>query len=219
MKNVLNISYFNEIVKGIKGMKSDLVCINSGLLIGTDNTMSNLKIYNTNIFIPLTDCTLIVKELSSEFYANITDTEIVFDFDEGKLYCPNNKSYADNRINTMMTDSTITDMIMYRYSKLINTIHNPCIKIVDYGDITNDEYFQQYKDLKAAEGARLYLPNGNEEYGMYLYNGAIPLNKSDKVSLCFYDEGQTFISKFTVYKKKLNPIDVYFKFVKLNNMR
>lgn len=214
MKNVLPISYFNEIVNGIKGMKADLVCIYGGLLIGTDNTMSNLKIYKLNTDIPITPCTLITKELSSEFYANITDTEIIFDFEECKLYCPNNKSYADNRINPMM-DLIATDMIINRYNNLCGIMYNRLIKIVDYGDITNDEHFQQYRELKAADGARLYLPNGNEEYGMYLYSGALPLNKADKISVCFYDEGNTFIAKFTIYKKKLNPIEVYFKFVKL----
>ena len=214
MKNILNISYFNEIVKGIKAMKCDFVCIYKDLLLGTDNTSSNLKIYKLNTLIPLTPTVLIVKELSSEFYNNITDTEIIFDFDECKLYCPNNKSYADSRINSMI-NLDLTLKILKMYDNIRLSIMNPMSNIIDFEDITNDEYFQQYKELRSIDGAQLYIPKGNSEYGMYLYSGALPFNKSDKVNLICYNEGNIFISKFTVFKKKLNPIDIYFKFVKI----
>lgn len=213
MQNIIGISDFNEIVNGLKGMKADFVCVNGNLLIGTDTTNTYIKTYKMNTIIPISPFTLCTKELSSEFYANITDTSIIINFDTGKLYCPNNTLFADSRTNRMITDNLFTNNILYRYNNLEleknNSYH------IEYGEITNDESFQLYKALKSADGTYLYNPKDTILYQMYLYNGAIPVNKMDKVFLEIYDYPKIFISKFIVYKKKLNPIEVYFKFVKL----
>lgn len=215
MINIINISNFNEIVAGIKALKADLVCIYGDILIGTDNTKTNIKIYKMNTPIPLTPVTIITKELSTGFFSNITDTNIIFDFGQRKIYCPNNKSYAEE--SNIMLDLNMAKNLIIRYNNLMESLYR-CNNVINYKEITNDEYFQPYKLLKAADGAQLYNPNGNIDHGMYLYSGAIPLNKSDKVELKIYEHGDTFISNFTVYKKKLNPINIYFRFIKLNKM-
>ena len=61
----------------------------------------------------------------------------------------------------------------------------------------------------------MYTPKGNQLYGMFLYSGAIPMVKADKLGLIIYDLGNTFIANYIISKKKLNPINVYFRFVKL----
>lgn len=212
MKNIIKISEFNEIVNGIKAMKADYVCIYGDLLIGTDYTMSSLKLYKMNTTIPIQPFTMIPKELSSKFFANITDTDIVIDNDESKIYCPNNKAYA-NEANPMI-DNNMTNSIINIYFRLIDSI-NKVYYTKSFGCIDNDPGFQKTREIKAADGAILYEPNGNISYGMYIYSGAIPMNKADSTSLDVYDQGLTFISKFTVYKKKLNPVEVYFRFSKL----
>ena len=92
MKYIINISEFNEIVNGIKGMKADLVCVSGNTLYATDNNFTILKEYVVNVHIPVEPFTIITKTLSSEFYNNITDTNIVIDTDINKIYCPNNTS-------------------------------------------------------------------------------------------------------------------------------
>lgn len=215
MINIINISYFNEITTGIKALKSDIVCIYGDKLIGTDNTNTNIKVYKMNLEVPLAPVSIITKELSSEFFSNITDTEIIFDFDQCKIYCPNNKSYADN--SKPILNTIITPNLVYRYNNL-NLELGEAMSVIDIGSIDNDSNFDYIKSLKAADGAKLYCPFGDDAYGMYLYSGALPLTKSDKVDLKIYNYGITFIGNFTVYKKKLNPINVYFKFVKMNKM-
>lgn len=216
MKNILRISDFNEIVKGIKAMKSDLVCVYKNQLIGVDNTMSVMKIYNMSKEIPIEPFTIITKTLSSEFYSNITDTEIVIDTDNCNIYCPNNVSYAENKI---MINLFVTNNIINRYLSISGSIvYSFSNNLIEFGDITNDLNFDIIRNLKAADGARLYCPNGNKEYGMYLYNGALPINKSDKIYLNIYDQGTIFISVFIIDKKKVGKVTVIFKFIKLNEL-
>lgn len=212
MKYIIKIDAFNEIVNGTKAMKADYICVYNDLLIGTDYTMSSIKTYRMNASIPLNPFTIIPKEFSSKFFANITDTDIVIDTDESKIYCPNNKTYADE--SNPMIDNSITNNIIDIYYRLMNTI-NQVYYIKSFGCIDSDPGFQKIRDLRAADGAILYEPNENISYGMYLYSGSIPVNKSDSTSLQIYDQGLTFISKFTVYKKKLNPVDIYFRFSKV----
>lgn len=213
MQNIISISDFNEIVNGVKGMKADLVGVYGNMLIGTDNSTTILKTYQMNTTIPCNPFTIYSKELSAEFFANITDTNIIIDFNKCKIYCPNNTTFIDSKPNPMIENGYITNSIFSRYKNL--QTEKIKYNIYQYGEITNEENFQKYKLLKTADGTYLYIPDNNLIHGMYLYNGAIPVNKMDKVELEVYDNSNIFISKFTVYKKKLNPIDVYFKFLKL----
>ncbi len=61
MINIINISNFNEIVAGIKALKADLVCIYGDILIGTDNTKTNIKIYKMNTPIPFISIRILFK--------------------------------------------------------------------------------------------------------------------------------------------------------------
>lgn len=214
MKYIISISDFNEIVNGIKGMKADLVKVSGKFLYGTDNGCITLKTYNMNNQVPVEDFTIITKTLSKEFFNNLTDVNVVIDTDINKIYCPNNESYAENL--PQMIDNSFNNTIQGIVDRLNHTIALNCNTIVDIGDITNDEGFLKLREIKAADGAILYNPDN--VYGMYLYSGALPVTKSDKVYLKVYDTGNTFISNFSIIKKKLNPINVYFNFVKLNNM-
>lgn len=216
MNALIDIKYFNEIVKGIKAMKSDLVCINNNVLIGTDNTNVNLKVYTLDFSISLpSPICIITKELKSDFYSNITDTVLVFDYKEGKIYCPNNKTYAETANVMFVTD--IAPNLISRYNNLVNNIiYNDNIKFIDFGNVTDHDFFKEYNSLKSSDGAKLYIPNNCEKYSMYLYKGALPINKSDYIEMGIFDEGETFITRFTIFKKKLKPIYVYFKYVKLS---
>lgn len=212
MKSMINISDFNEIMSGIKAMKADLVTVYNNLLIGVDKTMSNMKVYSMSKIIPVPVFTIITKELSSKFFSNIIDTNIIIDMDENKIYCPNNKSYADET-NQMIT-SIYNNQILSIYQRVCSNINNS-ITVRFFGDITDDENFQIIKNMKSSDGAILYAPKEDNMYGMYLYSGSIPANKNDKIDLEIYDSGDTFIAKFVVYKKKLNPVSVYFRFIKM----
>lgn len=212
MKFIINISDFNEIVKGIKAMKANLVMVDCDTLYGIDNNCTILKIYKMNTPIPAEKFIIITKTLNTEFYNNLTDVDIIIDLDINKIYCPNNKSYIEDK--PMMIDNSNINKILSMYYNLFCDTSNS--EIIAFNDITDDENFIKIRNIKSAEGAKLYYPKNNINYAMYLYNGAIPMVKADKISLIIYDSGKTFISNFIIYKKKSNPVNLYFKFVKLN---
>ena len=70
----------------------------------------------------------------------------------------------------------------------------------------------KYLDI---DGITYYIPQRVDVTSNIKITG----NKNDILSLAIYDSGSTFISEFTVYKKKLNPIKVYFRFAKLRQSR
>lgn len=217
MNNIINISDFNEIVKGIKVMKADLIYVKGPILYGTDNNFFTLKMYNMNTSIPLPPFTIITKSLSSEFYNSIIDTSINIDFDSGKMYCIDSKSAMITTECNYRIESIINNLYNDLYNKIHRDTTKQMYKIVDIGDITNDEYFERFRSIKSGDGAELYTPFGDYTYGMYLYNGAIPMVKADKVGLEIFDLGETFIAAFTVFKKKNQSVTIYFRFVKLEN--
>ena len=212
MKYVLNIEDFNEIVNGVKLLKTKYVCVVGNTLIGSDDQGTFISTYQMNRVIPLQPFTLITKELKTEFYNNITDTTIIIDTDICKLYCHNNLSYIEKC--DPMIDLYYAQLLLMKYDSLNRNISNR--QTITYTkEITNDINFLDIQAMKSSDGARLYIPEGGEQYGMYLYKGIIPVNKNDKVFITVYDYGATFISNFTIYKKKMNPVNVYFRFVKL----
>lgn len=211
MTYIINISDFNEIVNGIKAMKADLVMVDGNTLYGTDNNCTILKKYVMNTIIPAEKFVIITKTLNTEFYNNITDVNIIIDLDIKKIYCPNNISNIQDKpemINNIFINRIISMVTNLSY----DITHS---YITDFDEITDDENFSKIKNMKSADGADLYYPKNNIIYGMYLYSGAIPIVKADKLYLKIYDTGNTFIANFIIYKKKLAPLNVYFKFVKL----
>lgn len=213
MKTLINIEDFNEIVKGMKAMKADLVYVKGKDLFGTDNNFTILKHYSMQNIVPVESFTIITKTLSSEFFNNIIDVYVTIDTDKYKMYCPGNKDRFKEY------PSMINTSVNYRIENIISNLNidlnNPMNKRIEFGEITEDQYFQRFKSIKSSEGADLYTPLGNIEFGMYLYSGAIPMLKSDKIYLNCYDLGNTFIAEYIIQKKKLNPIHLYFRFVKL----
>lgn len=211
MQYILNISDFNEIVNGIKAMKADLVMVSGNVLVGTDNNCTIIKHYKMNTTIPVDKFVIITKTLSTEFYNNITDVNIVIDLDINKIYCPNNISYVDDKPE--MIDNSYIWRLDQMCANLVQDMNRSSFNVI--GEITSDPNFEIIKSIKAADGATLYIPKDYFNYGMYLYSGALPFVKADKIYLTIHDTGNTFIADFNIVKKKVNDVQVYFKFVKL----
>lgn len=215
MNDMINISDFNEIVKGIKAMKADLVLVKGSMLYGTDNNFTILKTYEMNTTIPIDPFTIITKTLSSEFFNSIIDVYIKIDTNINKIYCPANRGAVEDYPE--MINNKYNNKIDFMVFNLKRETSYPFSKPVYLGEITNDENFQRFKTIKSGEGADLYIPCGNNEYGLYLYSGAIPMVKSDKIYLHIFDLGTTFIANFHIVKKKDSSVNLYIKYVKLQN--
>ena len=212
MKSLINIEDFNEIVKGMKAMKADLVYVKGKELFGTDNNFITLKHYTMPNIIPTEPFTIITKTLSSEFFNNIIDVYLTIDTDICKIYCPGTESRFEDY--PKMIDTSINWRIECIINNLNRDVYNPMCRKIEFGEITDDQYFQRFKTIKSGEGADLYNPLGNSEFGMYLYSGAIPMVKADKIYLNCYDLGNTFIGEYIIQKKKLGPIYLYFRYIK-----
>lgn len=84
-------------------------------------------------------------------------------------------------------------------------------------DVKTDVTMQNILALKATDGVIYYKKFVNNRlYFMTLFNGIIPVNKSDGLLLTIYDlpERNQFLAKFTVVKKKIK-LDVFIRFVHL----
>lgn len=215
MNDMINISDFNEIVKGIKAMKADLVYVKGNTLYGTDNNFTLLKTYILNTVIPVSPFTIITKTLSSEFFNSIIDVYIKIDTDINKIYCSANRGAVEDYPE--MISTKYNDRIESIIANLSRDINPPFARPIYFGEITNDENFQRFKTIKSGEGADLYIPCGNSEYGLYLYSGAIPMVKADRIYLHIFDLGNTFIANFQIVKKKDSSVNLYIKYVKLQN--
>lgn len=217
MNNIITISDFNEIVKGMKAMKADLLYVKGNTLYGTDNNFTILKTYVMDITVPIQPFTIITKTLSSEFYNSIIDVYINIDTDINKIYCTSNKAAVmdyDEMINNKY-NNRIESII----GNLTRDIYNPLCRSEEFGDITDDDNFQRFKTIRSADGAELYSPYGNIEYSMFLYTGCIPMTKADRIIFNAYNLGNTFIGQFTILKKKMNPVNLYIRFVKIDRYR
>ena len=211
---ILSIYEFNEISKGIKAVKSDYCCVYCDKIYGIDSTFSKVVLYQLPFRFIYPPFIIFNKTLNKEFYNNITDINVILDFNISKIYCPNNKKYAKT-IDSQMVSWDMNNNTINKIQGLL--LEKNSGKIIDFGDITTD--FEVIKSLKSADGAKPYNPKGNIEYTMYLFSGALPLNKSDTISLKIYDiSNNIFISEFTVDKKKIGLINVYFKFIKLGRV-
>lgn len=215
MNNIINISDFNEIAKGIKSMKADLVYVKGNTLYGTDNNFTILKTYILDTIVPIKPFTIITKTLSSEFFNSIVDIYIKIDTDINKIYCTANRSIVEDYPE--MINNRYNDRIESIVSNINLSTNSQFTRCIYFGEITNDENFQRFKTIKSGEGADLYIPCNNTEYSMYLYSGAIPMIKSDKIILNIFDLGNTFIANFQIIKKKNNIVNLYIKYVKLQN--
>jgi len=195
----MNISTddLKKLLEYSKALKCDIIMVKYGIIYGTDNNFVHLKIIS-DIQYNWSDMLFYSRDLS-EFMKrinDISDTEITY-FD----------------ISTFIR-------MQYQYTDVFNDLIHSAIRYIDNTisfsneDLRKNDNFNEIMTMKAGDG--IGLLKLSERYILTLYNGLLPINKSDKVKVYIRDiDDYRYLANFTIIKKKFS-IDVYFMYLFLN---
>ena len=195
----MNISTddLKKLLEYSKALKCDIIMVKYGIIYGTDNNFVHLKIIS-DIQYNWSDMLFYSRDLS-EFMKrinDISDTEITY-FD----------------ISTFIR-------MQYQYTDVFNDLIHSAIRYIDNTisfsneDLRKNDNFNEIMTMKAGDG--IGLLKLSKRYILTLYNGLLPINKSDKVKVYIRDiDDYRYLANFTIIKKKFS-IDVYFMYLFLN---
>lgn len=179
------INEFLQIVEICKAMKCDYVCIQEGVILGTDSTFSSLiKVncvnpYIHNITFKNQDLQAFTKVIQGTEYVTIDYTR----------NCIIDQSEENSII--FSTDNNIHNLRVSMMTRIGGEILYP--------NLREDPEFERCLALKSAQGAVMYI---KDKYCMSLFSGLLPINKADKVDLVIHPENGYFIATFQIKKKK-----------------
>lgn len=209
--SISDLVYINEAAKCLKHRRFAFI---NNLLIGLDNIQTYIckivldpnKLENVSLkglIFDQRDLSKFIKALTTESYFYIDENNAV------------NQMFTNIGAVEMLvlTDKNMIDFALSRInqSNLIDSsiaaYNNPIS-----GDITKDieEVFTMHK----GDGAFYY--KFQNRYYLTLFNGLLPLNKSDKVYLSILDNGMepTFTAKYDIKKSKF-VISIYIAYLKV----
>ena len=146
--------------------------------------------YNNIIFMSSDGCVLSFTE------TNTVVSPTIFAKSRTFLGCSKD---PENFINNTYTIGN--NLIMNNMEDLYNT------PIYSYNDIVSNSIFSQAIGKKASDGISWFtIPVSDTGYQIKIPVSKIltPLNKSDKCNLHIYIDGQFYIPRYEIYKKKFN---------------
>jgi hypothetical protein len=203
--SISDLVYINDAAKSLK--YSDFVFINN-LLVGIDNinTYTSKVILDVNKLsnVSLIGLSFNQRELSK--FVKSLSVESSFYIDENQ---PINKIYSSVgavELNIHI-DSAMNNLVAAKINQSLD-IDN---LMINSEDVTAD--MEKLFSMRKGDGAFYYVSHDN--HYMTLFNGLLPLNKSDKIFLSIYDAGYgTFTTRFIVKKSKFT-IMVYVSYLSI----
>lgn len=193
---------FFKIVDTGKQIKKDIIRINANVIMGTDLLFNSLSVICTDMtFCDYSESYIYRKNELAAFLKKSNNVEFKHDVlqnENGETFSLYNE-YIDSEIRNMYKNCLEVEKNKILYQDL---------------DIRNDIEFEKCIQLKSADGIRMYKIQNTFglKFIISIFNGMLPVNKGDKVSLNIYDMGPYFyLCKFTVYKKKNVAIDCYYQ--------
>lgn len=197
-----------EISNAAKALKQKEFLLKDCILYGVDN-IQNYLIHTNNLFDKLnTEINNVIintRELSAFIKAITTEEQFELINDINGYF-----------IKTDYGDCILRFIVNINYNNMIanKIIKMSMINFNDIGDVTND--LGRVFEMKKADGVYYYNKIiNNISYFMTLFSGLLPLNKADKISLSIADSDlSTFISKFTVLKKKYSIV-IYLAYLRV----
>lgn len=186
-------------------LKADTIAIIGNKIIGTDENMTYFKVSdfdNINNYLLIYN----VNEMR-EFLRSISIIDTV-SFNGCDI-----ASSVGGRINTFNNDKLFNiNSCLSRIGCYINSI-NP---IIENKELKEDDGFNSLLQYKSGNGVGLYKIS--EEFILSIFKNMLPINKNDYALLNIYDiDSLSFLSKFTIIKKKNIHIRVYIMYRHLNN--
>lgn len=188
-----------------KLIKSKVIVIlpgQPGVMLGTDDTVSYIKLIPYNANTPSIWCT--TKD-SVYFTASIPyELEAI-------------TNSIDNTVNIDVMDNLrfnlLFEKIVKGYNFYVNVVNTA--PPMYYKGIHLNPDFMRAISIPASQGETCW--HIDRTHCIYLYSGLIPVNKSDTVDLVIFECPNTnsFVSKFTVNKGKKGLIDILIHSTKL----
>ncbi len=186
-----------ELSEYSKALKCDIIRVRDKTMYGTDNNFVHLRV--------------IKSDLNNKFPDMIFYSRDLFEFMKLLQFTPD---ISDINMSKFIT-------IHYEYTNmfenLIKTVSHHTFRIISFynDDLKSDDNFNTINAMKAGDG--IGLLKLSERYILTLYNGLLPINKSDKVEVCIRDiDDYRYLANFTIVKKKFS-IDIYFMYLFLNS--
>ena len=193
---IFTIDELNAIKESNKLIKCKVLVIipgNPGIMIGTDETVSYIKVVpfisnKYSIWITTKDQDYYTKSLSEaiDYIEKVSLTnqiDLDFNFQFNLLFLK----------------------IVQAYYKLMDLCANPSYQ---YENIQLTSEFNKIANIPASQGAINYIVDSN--HCIYIYQGLLSVTKSDKVSLNIYDiSNDIFGCRFIVDKGKKGLINIY----------
>lgn len=197
---VVSSKDFLDLVELAKNIKCDIVYINGNTIFGVDDSFATLKKATIN-----NPCNIFV------CYRTLDMREFIKNIDSDRVQIDNNsiRTSIDNIVYQMSGQVVMNIMdlanriVLMTYTDLYN------MKQPDYinEDIRQDINFENILAMKSADGAARYI--ADNKYILTLFNGLLPINKKDKVSLKIYNiDIYKFLANFTIVKKGIS-MDIF----------
>jgi len=185
-----------EIFEYSKALKCDIIRVRNKTMYGTDNNFIHLRVLKS--------------DLNNEFPDMIFYSRDLFEFMKILQSTPDTPNINISKFITIHYEYTNI------FENLIKNVSHYAFSIISFynDDLKSNDNFNTINAMKAGDG--IGLLKLSERYILTLYNGLLPINKSDKVEVYIRDiDDYRYLANFTIIKKKFS-IDVYFMYLFLN---
>lgn len=198
-KQVYTKDQLLQLIDASKLFKSRVIVTvpgNPGTVIGTDDTISYLKMAPY------------VSQYSNIWNVN-KDPLIFTNSIPVILESMNSGSLIDNTIS--IPDNLYSNLF---YQKIINGfrffLQSERLPFTHYSNIHTNSEFMRIVSLSASQGSTDWIIDKDRHYMISLYSGLVNVNKSDQVDLFIHDTSDcTLMAKFVVDKGKKGKISIY----------
>lgn len=202
----MNVNLIEEIINLAslaKMTKCDVILIKDGLLLGTDDEFSyiaKIEVSSSRTYaFTLKNITDFINDKSFRIEDCIIDGDKLCNLRTGEMVS----------IYFSVFDIRISDM----YNNLLDTKRYG-ISEERFDDLRQDPKFEEALSLKSTEGIYKYYVDNR--YLTTLFNGFLPVNKPDKVSVIINNRADhLFLADFIIYKAKNVVINIMAYYMKM----
>ncbi len=196
MSILMTANAIEELLEYSKALKCDIIRVRNKTIYGTDNNFIHLRVIKSKFNHEFPDMIFYLKDFT-EFIKQMTDyIELAIDI-------PIDIS------NFLTIHYEYTDL----FDNLIKSVEHHVFHLISLynEDLKSNDDFNKINSMKAGDG--IGLLKLSERYILTLYNGLLPINKSDKVEVNIRDiDNYRYLANFTIIKKKFS-IDIYFMYL------
>ena len=209
----MNIGQLANIYNEAKQLKCSIIVVCGGKIMGTDESMSIFRDMQINdLSIQLAYDQSEVQKLLEWCEENIKQWEDIDILDDVQFmeYLKINDTVIRLPKKFYIRIPFYHGRIMQSFSNIAQILMKPPELYLD--DVRTDPKFEEIMNYKAGDGVYFYRTNG---YTLTLYKTLLSITKKDKIALSIYDNGLSFLAKYSVIKSKTVTINHYVLYKKV----